>query len=102
MEVAGKDTDLLVLFIHPYKSGMKLFFRTSSKGEEKCKETDSWWNIGQVASNMQLKEFSLLAHIWGGCDTTSATYQHCKRKFKFFKCTEIDGFIRNLTRNVCA
>ena len=102
VEVAGKDTDLSVLLIQHYKSGMKLFFRTSFKDEEKCKETDSWWNIGQVASNIQLKEFILFAHIWGGCDTTSATYQHGKRRFKFLKCTEIDDFIRNLNRNVCA
>ena len=42
VEVAGKDTDLLVLLIHPYKSDMKLFFRTSLTDEENCKETDSW------------------------------------------------------------
>ena len=65
VEVAGKDTDLLVLLIHHYKSSMKLFFRTSLIDEEKCKETDSWRNIGQVASNIQLKEFILFAHIWG-------------------------------------
>ena len=31
VEVAGKDTDRLVLLIHHYKSDMKLFFRTSFK-----------------------------------------------------------------------
>ena len=68
VEVAGKDTDLLVLMIQHYKSDMKLFFRTSFEDEEKCKEANSWWNIGQVASNIQLKEFILFAHIWGGGD----------------------------------
>ena len=84
-------TDLLVALIHHYKKGMKLFFRTplsKNKGHNKSSEEVRWWSIGDIVkSQPSLKKWILFAHIWGGCDSTSAT--HTQGKLKILRYLEI-------------
>ena len=78
VQVSGKDTDLLVMLVHHWKENMKLFFRTTFKQEKqpRSREKLMWWNIGDlVASKPKIQSLVLFAHVWGGCDTTSATHQ---------------------------
>ena len=44
-----------------------------------------WWNISDlVASKPSFRNFILFAHIWGGCDTTSATHQQYVYRLNYF------------------
>ena len=86
VEVAGKDTDLLVILVHQWKQEMKLFFRTTRKESNKRKahEKTMWWSIEKIATGESLEKLLLFAHIWSGCDTTSAI--HGQGMFPFILC----------------
>ena len=78
--VSGQDTDLLIVLLHHWRVGMKLYFRTTQKNDAK---THIWWSVGQIAQTLEdVKDYILFAHIWGGCDTTSATYQQIEQHYR--------------------
>ena len=78
--VSGQDTDLLIVLLHHWRVGMKLYFRTTQKNDAKRR---TWWSVGQIAQKLEdVKDYILFAHIWGGCDTTSATYQQGEQHYR--------------------
>ena len=81
VEVSGTDTDLLIILMHHWKEGMEIYFRTR-RTERRKKQTAGklmWWSIEQLVSGV-LSSFILFAHIWAGCDSTSAIHRQGKLK----------------------
>ena len=90
VEVSGTDTDLLIILMHHWKDGMKIFFRT--RRTEKTKGKLMWWSIEKLVSMQPAREFILFAHIWTGCDCTSAI--HNQGKVKVLQNLQSDKFQR--------
>ena len=69
--------------MHHWKENRQSKFKTDN--QPKIREKVMWWNISDlVTSKPSLRNFLLFAHIWGGCDTTSATHQQGVHGLTYF------------------
>ena len=82
VEVSGTDTDLLIILMHHWKEGMEVYFRTrrTDKRKKKTEGKLMWWSIEQLVLMQPARKFILFAHIWTGCDYTSAIHNQGKLK----------------------
>ena len=82
VEVSGTDTDLLIILMHHWKEGLEIYFRTRRTDKKKTKTEGKvmWWSIEQLVSMQPAHKFILFAHIWTGCDYTSAIHNQGKLK----------------------
>jgi hypothetical protein len=79
--VIADDTDVLVLLLYHWKTGMGPIYFSAERTEKKIR-TRKCWDIGNMVSAtsptpvpVPQHEYLLFAHAWSGCDTTSATYK---------------------------
>ena len=80
VEVCGRDTDLLINLIYHWEDNMTLFFRTKFKSNDGngTHEGTMWWNVENFVKREPLRKLLVFAHVWTGCDTTSAIYRQGK------------------------
>lgn len=77
--VIAEDTDILVLLVYFWNSEMaEISMRCQSRKGCQLKVYDIA-RLAQGLDNKVVKNI-LFLHAWGGCDTTSATYNHGKTK----------------------
>ena len=75
--VVADDTDILILLLHFWSYEMAtIFLRSESKQQKNMKLL----NVSRIAEIMETRIRSnlLFIHAWGGCDTTSATFNQGK------------------------
>ena len=75
--VVADDTDILVLLLHHWQPSMANIYL---RNEPKKNKPFTLVNIRERAKMLKpiVKDNLLFIHVWGGCDTTSATYGHGK------------------------
>ena len=73
----AEDTDLLIFLMYHWKLRMEeLIFGTERK--EKKKSKWFYWNVCDLVAAQSCPKTLLFAHVWTGCDTTSAIHQKGK------------------------
>ena len=73
VNVVADDTDILVLLMYHWNSGMNEIHFYTTKTVNKKKVPVQYSTKHQV-NNQPLTTHLLSAHAWGGCDTTSAIH----------------------------
>lgn len=79
VSIIAEDTDILVLLIYFWNTEMaEILMRSEAK--KGCEEKVH--DIAQLAQGLDrnIVKHLLFVHAWGGCDTTSATFNHGKSK----------------------
>ena len=73
----AEDTDLLIFLMYHWKLGMEELI-TGTERKEKKKSKWFYWNVCDLVAAQSYPETLLFAHVWTGCDTTSAFHQKGK------------------------